>query len=227
MRKIYRIFFLLIVFVFLTTFNPRELDLQLKKNNKFFEVKNIILTNNFLTKKDEIQNKLSKIYGKNIFLIRRSDVEEPLKKINFMKKIEVKKKYPDTIIIKIYETKPIAFFFKNKSKYLLDSSSNLISFDDSMKFRELPSIFGEGAENNFIYFFKKLKDNNFPEQKIKNFYYFQIGRWDLQLLDDKIIKFPNKNTDSAIKKSVELLNRTDFKNYKIIDLRVDGKIIVE
>ena len=45
MRKIYRIFFLLIVFVFLTTFNPRELDLQLKTNNKFFEVKNIILTN--------------------------------------------------------------------------------------------------------------------------------------------------------------------------------------
>ncbi len=58
-------------------------------------------------------------------------------------------------------------------------------------------------------------------------YYFQIGRWDLQLLNDKIIKFPHKVTDKIIKKSIDLLNRKDFENYNIIDLRVDGKIIVE
>ena len=34
-------------------------------------------------------------------------------------------------------------------------------------------------------------------------------------------------TDEAIKKSIELLKRKDFENYKIIDLRIDGKIIVE
>ena len=33
--------------------------------------------------------------------------------------------------------------------------------------------------------------------------------------------------ETAIKKSIELLDREDFKNYNIIDLRVDGKIIVE
>ena len=35
------------------------------------------------------------------------------------------------------------------------------------------------------------------------------------------------NINQAITKSVELLAREDFKNYNIIDLRVDGKIIVE
>ena len=63
--------------------------------------------------------------------------------------------------------------------------------------------------------------------KIKSFYYFQIGRWDLQLVNNKIIKFPYETTNDIIKKSVELLNRKDFENYNIIDLRVDGKIIVE
>ena len=72
-----------------------------------------------------------------------------------------------------------------------------------------------------------LKKNNFPEDKIKNFYYFQIGRWDLQLLDNKIIKFPYNDIDDAINKSIELLEHEDFKKYNIIDLRVDGKIIVE
>ena len=82
-------------------------------------------------------------------------------------------------------------------------------------------------ENDFISFYNQLKKNNFPDKKIKNFYYFQIGRWDLQLLNNKIIKFPHNNTDDAIIKSIELLVDKDFKNYNIIDLRVDDKIIVE
>ena len=92
---------------------------------------------------------------------------------------------------------------------------------------QLPSVFGEGAEVSFVDFVKNLKDKEFPTENIKNFYYFHIGRWDIQLKNNKIIKFPYKNTDEAIKKSIELLNRKDFENYKIIDLRVDGKIIVE
>ena len=127
----------------------------------------------------------------------------------------------------MFETKPTAIIFKNKVKYLLDSSSNLISLKKSANFNKLPSVFGEGAEKNFIYFLNHLRKNNFPRKQIKNYYYFQIGRWDLQLLNNKIIKFPHNNLDEAIIKSVELLDREDFKNYNTIDLRVDGKIIVE
>ena len=121
----------------------------------------------------------------------------------------------------------MAVLFKNKSKYFIDSSSNLISFEESMNFKELPNVFGDNAEEKFINFLRQLESNNFATSKIKNFYFFQIDRWDLQLMDDKIIKFPFNNVDRAIKKSVELLKRKDFENYKIIDLRIDGKIIVE
>ena len=160
-------------------------------------------------------------------VIKRSDIEQPLKEIDFLEKVEVKKKYPNTVIVKIFETKPVAIVFKNKIKYLLDTSSNLVLFDKNRDFNNLPTVFGEGAENNFIYFLNLLINNQFPSAKIRNFYYFQIGRWDLELADNKIIKFPDSNIDEAIKKSIELLKREDFKNYNIIDLRVNGKIIVE
>ena len=117
--------------------------------------------------------------------------------------------------------------FRKKVKYLLDSSSNLVLFDININHSSLPGVFGEGAENNFLNFFHQLEKNNFPDKKIKNFYYFKIGRWDLQLSNNKVIKFPHKKTNDAIIKSIELLNREDFKKYNIIDLRVDGKIIVE
>ena len=62
---------------------------------------------------------------------------------------------------------------------------------------------------------------------MKKFYFFQIERWDLRLVNDRLIKFPHNNTEHAIKKSIELLDRKDFENFNIIDLRIDGKIIVE
>ena len=227
MKKLYRIILLLIALIFLSTFNPNEFSIISKKNSEFFEIRNIKIVNNFLIKKSKVYEKLDQIYNKNIFFIKRKDIEESLKEIDFLEKIEVKKKYPDTVIVKIFETTPVAILFKDKIKYLLDSSSNLVLFANNMDFDKLPIIFGEGAENNFTYFFDQLKNNNFPTKQIKKLYYFQIGRWDLQLANDKIIKFPHNSTDEIIKKSVELLDREDFENYNIIDLRIDGKIIVE
>ena len=227
MKKLYRIALLLIVFIFLSTYNTKNLDLISEKKPTFFKIQNIEIINNFLVEKNEIEAKLSTIYNKNIFFVKRTLIEEPLKEIDFLEKIEVKRKYPNTVIIKIFETKPMAILFKNKVKYLLDSSSNLISLKEDKNFNQLPSVFGKGAENNFLYFLNQLENNNFSNEEIKNFYYFQIGRWDLQLLNNKIIKLPRNNTNEAIIKVVELLNRKDFKNYNIIDLRVDGKIVVE
>ena len=227
MKKFYRTALLLILLIFLSTFNPIELDLISKKSDALFKIKNIEIKNNLLIDKSELKKKLHNIYKKNIFFIREKDIEEPIAEIDFLEKVEVKKKYPNTIIIKVFETKPTAIVFKNKVKYLLDSSSNLISLADSANFNELPSIFGKDAEKNFIYFFNRLRKNNFPTKIINSFYYFQIGRWDIQFLNNKIIKFPRNNINEAIIKAIELLSREDFKNYNIIDLRVGGKIIVE
>jgi len=227
MKKLYRIVLLILVLIFLSTYSPNKFDLILEKNNTFLKIQKIKIVNNFLIKSSEINEKLSTIYNRNIFSIKKKDIEEPLKEINFLEKVEVKKKYPNTIVVKIFETKPVAILYKNKAKYLLDSSSNLIFFENNMNFNQLPSVFGIGAENYFVYFFNQLENNNFPINNIKKFYFFQIGRWDLQLVNDKMIKLPHDNIEDAIKKSIELLNRKDFQNYNIIDLRVDGKIIVE
>ena len=227
MKKLYRIVLLILVLIFLSTYSPNKFDLILEKNNTFLKIQKIKIVNNFLIKSSEIKEKLSTIYNRNIFSIKKEDIEEPLKEINFLEKVEVKKKYPNTIVVKIFETKPVAILYKNKAKYLLDSSSNLIFFENNMNFNQLPSVFGIGAENYFVYFFNQLENNNFPINNIKKFYFFQIGRWDLQFANDKVIKLPNDNVEEAIKKSIELLDRKDFENYNIIDLRIDGKIIVE
>jgi len=227
MKKIYKVVLLLFLLFFLSTYNPNKSGFFTNEKDNFFKIENIEIKNTFLISKNKINDRLGDIYNKNIFLIKRDDINEPLKGIDFLGKIEVKKKYPNTIIIKIFETKPVAIIFKNKEKYFLDNLSTLVDFNERIDASSLPNVFGEGAKINFLVFLKKLESKNFPTKKIENYYFFQVGRWDIEFIDGKIIKFPDKNVDEAIKKSLELLNRKDFQNYNIIDLRVNGKIIVE
>ena len=162
MKKLYRIFLLLFTLIFLSTYSPSKFKSEEKKKNLFFNIKNIIILNTSLIKEETVKEKLSGIYNKNIFFVKKSDIIEPLKEIDFFDKIEVKKKYPNTILLKVFETSPVAILFKNKEKYLIDSASNLILLEDESDLNELPSVFGEGAENKLILFLEHLENNNFP-----------------------------------------------------------------
>ena len=228
MKNTYKIIFLLILLILLSTYTPKGLNSLSENNSNFFKIKNIQVTNTNLINKNIIIKKLDNIYTKNILTINKKDIENPLKDIDFLEKIQVKKKYPDTIFIKVFETFPIAITTKKEKKYYLDSSSNLIIYNKDLNFYDvLPNIFGKNVENYFADFLKKLEENNFPYKEIKNYYYFEVGRWNLQLSDDRIIKLPDSKIISAIKKSIQLLNDKEFKNYNIIDLRIHDKIIVE
>ena len=227
MKKLYKIILLLTILIFLTTYSPNKVTFFNKNNNFFFKIQNIEITNNNKINKTDIINKLNHIYNKNILFISNNDISEPLKTVNYLEKIEVKKKYPDTIVIKIYETKPVGILFKNNTKYIIDTLSNLITFNNNLVNNNFPNIFGKDAEKDFINFFEQLKNNKFPRKQFKNYYYFQVDRWDVKLTNNQIIKFPSKKRKEAIQQSVKLLNHEDFENYKVIDLRIHGKIVVE
>ena len=92
MKKLYKIFILLTALTFLTTYSSHELNIFPKKENTFLKIRNIKIINNYLIEKNEIKAKLNNIYNKNILFIKRKDIEKPLRSIDFLKKIEVKKK---------------------------------------------------------------------------------------------------------------------------------------
>ena len=91
---------------------------------------------------------------------------------------------------------------------------------------ELLLLSGQG-QKNFLSILILLKEAKFPIKKIKSYYYFQIGRWDLELENNQLIKLPYERTKQAIIKSNELLKLDEFKNYNVIDLRINNRIITE
>jgi cell division protein FtsQ len=227
MKNFYSIGLLLTVFIFLTTYTPNQIEFNLNKKNSYFNIQNILILNTNRIDKNEVELRLSNIYEKNIFFIKIQDLYEPLKSIYFLDKIEVKKKYPNTLILKISETEPIAFFLKDNKNFLLDSKENLIPVEKINLDNNYPYIYGLNADKNFLNMLSLLNKAKFPVKKIKSYYYFKIGRWDLKLENNQLIKLPNEETKKAIAKLIELLKQEDFKNYEVIDLRINDRIIVE
>ena len=91
MKKFYSILLFLITLIFLTTYNPSEIELYSSKNSSIFNIKNIKILNNNRINKSDIELKLTKIYGRNIFFIKNKDIENIIKNITFLNTIEVKK----------------------------------------------------------------------------------------------------------------------------------------
>ena len=96
---------------------------------------------------------------------------------------------------------------------------------DLKKYENLPLIFGK--YKNFYIFYKDLEKSNFNLNEIKAFYYFDIGRWDIVLRDEKIIKLPEKNYQDILLKINSILGNNNFFKYKVFDFRIKDQLILQ
>ena len=107
---------LVIAFVLLalfSTYKPQKLSLINKFNIINFKVENNSILNDKEVKKD-----LNFIYETNLIFLNTLRIEEVLKKKSFVESFEIKKIYPNQLIIKIFEKKPIFILQHGKKKIL-------------------------------------------------------------------------------------------------------------
>jgi len=137
----------------------------------------------------------------------------------------VKKIYPDTIKIKIFEKKPLAILQNKKKKFYLSQNIELIEYKELNNYDNLPIIFGD--KDNFKLIYDNLKKIEFPFYTIKKLYLFELNRWDLETHENKIIKLPANNYIQSLKNFMDLRKKKDFDKYKIYDFRIKNQLILK
>ena len=211
---------LLLLFLF-STYN-------IKFNETFFsnlKIKKITIENNKIINDKEIKEKLSFLYETNFFFLRIKNIEKKLKEIQFIESYQIKKVYPNNLIIKITEKKPIAIIQKSKQKKYFTVRGDLIDFRKIKKFEDLPTVFGD--EKSFSTFYVNLKNINFPFKEIKTFYLFESKRWDLLTLKNQLIKLPITNYNKSLLNFISLKDQANFEKYKIFDYRIKDQLILK
>ena len=209
MKKPLKIYFLLFIFIIFTTYNAKH---KKKFTRIFFPVKKILVENTVAINSLELRRDLNFLLNSSLFFLDKEKILLTINKEDFVSNFQLKKVYPNTLKIEINEKLPVAIQLIDKKKFYITKKNEKINFVDIKVYKDLPLIFGNNS--NFNIFYNELKKNNFEIKSIKAFYYFDIGRWDILLKNEKTIKFPEKNYLELLTKINLMLNDSNFSKYK-------------
>ena len=222
MKKFILFLSLFLILITLSTFNPKNF----KSNNKFFAVKNILVVNTKILNNKYVKNLFwNELENNNILFLDLNKIQKITAKEELISHIEIKKKYPNTIIIKVFEKEPIAIYFDKKKFYYITKEGDLTDYFKSRLLNSLPNVIGSKEE--FMIIFKSLKDLDFPLLEIESLHQHAIGRWDILLKNKKLIKLPKKNFKESIQNYIEIHNDPNFKKYSVFDFRIKDQLILK
>ena len=210
-----------LLIITLTTFNP----LNFNSSFQIFEIDKIEIKNLKILKEKRIKNLFyNELYGSSLLILDKKKINSILNDNKLIEYIELKKIYPSKLQIIIHEKETIAIINFKQTKYYLTKSGEEIEFFQNLILEKLPNIFGK--QKNFLEVYSALNKLNFPITDIKSFYHFDIGRWDILLKNDKVIKLPVKNFISSLKNFMELNKMIDYERYSIFDYRIADQLIL-
>ena len=198
---------------------------QLKIKFPNFNLKKIHVENNLLLEEKVIKKLLVPIYNQNLLFLGNKKIQNLLIQNEFIESFNVRKKYPDTLLVKIFEKKLIAILVYKKRKYYVSDKAKLVKFIKLQKYKDLPYVFGD--QDNFRLFYKSLKKINFPLPIITKYTLYESNRWDIETIDKEIIKLPKKKYNKSLRNYLSLRKKNNFKKFKIYDYRIEGQLILK
>ena len=210
----------ILLFLLLSTFNNLSLI-----NSQFLNlnIKNINVSGLTDEENYKVSLQFNKLILPNIFFIKKKYLTSILKKNNLIHSFKIKKIYPGSLNIEIKKTKFLAISNYDNQKYLLGSNGKLIKYKYEEEF--LPNVFGKIDAKKFIEFRNIIDKSNFNYDDISEIYFFPSGRSDIKLRNSLTLKLPKKNLLEILNLSHKIIINKELKKNKIIDFRVQNKVI--
>jgi len=218
-NKLYLLIFLFFIF---TTYNSKE---QNKSFSVIFPIKEIVIENTLAVDLIKLKSDLDFLKNTSLFFLKKEKIREVIDQHEFISSIQLKKKYPSALKILVFEKIPVATKIIGKNFFYITKNDEKINYIEHKIYEDLPVIFGNNK--NFSFFFKDLEKYNFKINEIKAFYYFDIGRWDILLKNEKTIKLPETNYQNILLKINSILDDVNFSKYKIFDYRIKDQLILQ
>ena len=215
-KKILLYFFLLIILGSINNIKINNFDL--------YKIKKINVSGLDEDDNEIIYKNIMSLNLDNIFFLNKIEIIKILDKNSNIEKFTIFKKYPSDLQIEIKKTKFLARINKNGKLYLVGSNGKLSKQNNL--YQELPFIFGKPKIQEFLKFKSVLDKTSINYDEIKNLYFFQSGRWDIELKKNILLKLSKNISTDMINNILNFLNDNNFKNIKTIDARIINQIII-
>ena len=219
-KKNKSVYIYIVLFILIASINDKNIyNEKLFPNNLIFKVVGLSYADNQKLIRDLID-----INNNNIFKIDEKKLIEKITENNLVLNFLTKKKYPDKIEIIINKATYVGKIYRNDKLSLIGSNGKLIDDDENIT-TDLPYFYGDFKRKEFLELLHVINKIQLDTKNISSFYFFPSGRWDIKFKDGLLLKLPNKDLMNSLSKVLLLINDQNFKNSKIIDLRIKNRII--
>ncbi len=213
------IFFLLIVFLILSSTHNSNF-----KYNNFFNVKKIEVVGLNKTDNAFLENEFTDLVGSNIFTLNKKSFEL-INSVNRIKSYNVKKIYPNQVKVYLESAKAIGFVKNMNELVILGNNGKIIESETLPK--NIPEVTGTNDMKKIFQTIEIIKKSDFDIRKIKKINFFPSKRIDIELENKKKIKFPINLKIDDLNFGFRVINDEKFNQVKIVDLRIPNKVITD
>ena len=198
--------------------------------NNFFEVKDIRINGTEKTNPDELRQILTPNLN-NLISFDKDHAKSLLEQVGWVKRANIKKIYPNTLIINIIETDPFAIYYDNQNNYLIDIDGQIISSNPDIDvYKNLLIVRGEGAKTKLNEIIKEI-NIYFPDvrNQINELELIEKRRWNLFLSGNLLIKLPDTDVKESLNNLKKLFEDKQVLESNIIevDLRIKGRAVIK
>ena len=214
-----KILLYLFILLLLGTPNNKEFSKIYLNKNYNFEISSLSEFDD-----SEIVNDLLNYKYQNLLLLKKEKIIETINKNKMVENYYFYKNYPSKLIVKIKRTKFLAVTKKNGDNFYIGSNGNFIKARNNLD--DLPIIFGNVDVNEFLKLKNLIDSSIFDFSDVKNLYYFKSKRWDIETKEGLLFKLPQDNLDKSFELLMNILDKKNFQNINVIDLRQNNQIIL-
>ena len=196
----------------------------LKTNNRkifYLPIKNVTSSELINVNKDDISKAVKYLYSKSFFEIDLNYLKNKLEKIEWVRKINVRRSYPNEIIIDIEEHTPILIW--NNKMYINKYGEK---FHVSKIDKNIPILISDESRINEVFTYFKLFNEKLSSRKldlkITKIMENEIRSLTISLSSGINIKLGSKDVNNKIPLFFEIyksLNTRDLNKIRYIDMR--------
>ena len=213
------IFFLLIVFLILSSIHNSKF-----KYNNFFNLKKIEVVGLDKTDNAFLENEFKDLVGSNIFTLNKKSFEL-INSLNQIKSYNVKKIYPNQVKVYLESAKAIGFI-KNINEFVILGNNGKIIEPETLP-KNIPEVTGTNDLKKIFQTIEIIKKSDFDIRKVKKINFFPSKRIDIEFENKKKIKFPINFKIDDLNFGFRVINDEKFNQVKVIDLRIPNKVITD
>jgi cell division protein FtsQ len=162
----------------------------------------------------------------SLLMLDAHALRDRLKTLPLVQDVDVRKLYPNRLMIDIVERKPYALWQKDGQVVIVANDGTVIDTLRDRRFADLPFVVGPGANEHIGEFLQILDAAGDLRRDVRAGIYVSQRRWDLKLDTGLVVKLPENDPAGAVAALARLQREARILDKALlsVDLRLPGKM---